>query len=128
MWRIVQCENAEDFVLATGETHSVREFCQVAFERLGIVLEFQRSGADERAIDADTGNEIIAIDPRYYRPTEVEILLGDATKAREILGWSPQVGFRELVHMMADADLAAVQSGVPFSLDPSLEPLRSVLS
>jgi len=128
MWRIVQQDKADDFVLATGEIHTVREFCQLAFERVGFALEFKGKGEKEVAVDADTGNEVIAIDPRYYRPTEVEILQGDATKAREKLGWTPTTGFTQLVHMMADADLAAVQTGQPFSLDSSLEPLRSVLS
>jgi GDPmannose 4,6-dehydratase len=128
MWRIVQRENADDFVLATGETHTVREFCQLAFERLGFSLRFTGKGASETAIDVENGKEVIAIDPRYYRPTEVEILQGDATKAREELDWVPTTRFKELVHMMADADLSAVQTGQPFSLEPSLEPLRSVLS
>ncbi len=128
MWRIVQAEKPDDFVLATGETHTVREFCQLAFERLGFTIEFRGRGADEVGIDTETGRELIAIDPRYFRPTEVEILMGDATKARHVLGWAPRVRFPELVHMMADADLRAVQAGEPFSLDTSLEPLRAVLS
>jgi GDPmannose 4,6-dehydratase len=128
MWRIVQCDRPDDFVLATGETHSVREFCEVAFERLGFSLKFRGRGADEVGVDEDTGVELIAIDPRYYRPTEVDLLLGDATKARQVLGWTPRVSFEELVRMMADADLKAVQAGEPFTLDASLEPLRAVLS
>jgi GDPmannose 4,6-dehydratase len=127
MWRIVQCDNADDFVLATGETHTVREFCQLAFERLGLALEFRGKGTGETAIDVDSGKEVIAIDPRYYRPTEVEILQGDATKARDELGWVPTTRFKALVHMMADADLSAVQTGQPFSLESPLEPLRGVL-
>ena len=79
-------------------------------------------------IDTETGRELIGIDPRYFRPTEVEILVGDAAKARHVLGWAPRVRFTELVNMMADADLRAVQAGEPFSLDPALEPLRVVLS
>ena len=128
MWRIVQCDRADDFVLATGETHTVREFCQLAFERLGFLIEFRGSGAEEVGINADTGEEIIGIDPRYYRPTEVDLLIGNPSKARETLGWKAKTGFVDLVHMMADADLRAVQDGQPFTLDPSLEPLRSVLS
>jgi GDPmannose 4,6-dehydratase len=128
MWRIVQAEKPDDFVLATGETHTVREFCQLAFERLGFTLEFRGRGADEVGVDIETGRELIGIDSRYFRPTEVEILRGDATKARHVLGWSARVRFAELVHMMADADLRAVQAGEPFSLDTSLEPLRAVLS
>jgi GDPmannose 4,6-dehydratase len=128
MWKIVQAEKPDDFVLATGETHTVREFCQLAFERLGFNIEFRGRGADEVGIDTETGREVIGIDPRYFRSTEVDILIGDATKARHVLGWAPRVRFMELVHMMADADLRAVQAGEPFSLDPSLEPLRAVLS
>ena len=128
MWRIVQCDTPDDFVLATGETHTVREFCETAFERLGIALEFRGKGENEVAVDAETGTELISIDPRYHRLTDVDHLRGDATKARDVLGWTPRVGFEELVRMMADADLRAVQAGEPFTLDPSLEPLRSVLS
>ncbi len=128
MWRIVQHDNADDFLLATGETHTVREFCQLAFERLGFELRFKGKGAGETAVDVENGKEVIAVDPRYYRPTEVEILQGDATKAREELDWIPTTRFKELVHMMADADLSAVQSGQPFSLESSLEPFRNVLS
>ncbi|MEX2110712.1 MAG: GDP-mannose 4,6-dehydratase [Gemmatimonadaceae bacterium] len=128
MWRIVQCEEPDDFILATGESHTVREFCQLAFERLGFKIAFQGTGVSETGVDVETGKEIVAIDPRYYRPTEVESLLGDPTKAREVLGWEPRVSFRELVHMMTDADLIAVQTGQPYSLDASMEPLRSVLS
>jgi GDPmannose 4,6-dehydratase len=128
MWRIVQRDVADDFVLATGKTHTVREFCQLAFERVGLSLEFKGTAETETGIDLDSGREVIAIDPRYYRPTEVEILQGDATKARQELGWEPTTGFKELVHMMADADLAAVQTGQPFSLESSLEPFRSAVS
>lgn len=128
MWRIVQAEKPDDFVLATGETHSVREFCQLAFEWLGFAIEFRGKGPDEVAVDVDSGKELIAIDPRYYRPTEVDTLLGDASKARKVLGWAPRTGFVDLVHLMAEADLLAVQSGEPFTLDPSLEPMRAVLS
>ena len=128
MWKIVQCGKPDDFVLATGETHSVREFCNLAFARLGYNLDFQGTGKDEVGVDTETGAELVAIDPRYYRPTEVEQLHGDATKARRTLGWVPRCGFVELVNMMADADLKAVQTGEPFSLEPSLEFLRPILS
>ena len=128
MWKIVQADKPDDFVLATGETHTVREFCQLAFERLGFAIDFRGEGPDEVGVDTETGRELIGIDPRYFRPTEVEILIGDASKARHVLGWTPRVRFAELVHMMADADLRAVQAGEPFTLDPSLEPLRAVLS
>jgi GDPmannose 4,6-dehydratase len=128
MWKILQCDQADDFVLATGEAHSVREFCQCAFERLGFQIDFRGTGVDEVGFDSATGKELIAVDARYFRPTEVDLLVGDASKARKELGWRPRVGFTELVQMMADADLKAVQAREPFMLDASLEALRAVLS
>jgi GDPmannose 4,6-dehydratase len=128
MWRIVQAEVASDYVLATGEMHTVREFCERAFARAGMPLEFRGDGVEETAIDIQTGREVIAIDPRYFRPTEVDLLLGDATKARVDLGWRPSIGFLELVDMMVDADIEAVQAGAPFKLDKSLDTLAALLS
>ena len=128
MWKIVQCEKPDDFVLATGEAHSVREFCTLAFARLGFNLEFHGRGENEVGIDSETGAELVAIDPRYHRPTEVESLLGDASKAKRTFGWAPRCSFVDLVNMMADADLKAVHEGQPFSLEPSLEFLRPVLT
>lgn len=127
MWRMVQAEKADDYVLATGEKHTVREFCQAAFSRVGINLEFRGDGTEEVAFDTATGNEVIAIDPRYFRPTEVDLLIGDASKARDVLGWSPRVTFTELVEMMVDADLASVQSGLPFTIESSSAALHSLL-
>ena len=124
MWRIVQADVADDFVLATGEAHTVREFCERAFRRLGFELEFSGEGAEEIGVDTESGKTLVAIDPRYFRLTEVDILLGDYTKARDQLGWSPRITFDQLVDMMADADLTAVQRGQPFTLDPSLETMR----
>lgn len=110
MWRIVQHDTADDYVLATGEMHSVREFAELAFGHVGIKLEWSGSGVDEVGTDARTGETIIAIDPRYFRPTEVEQLQGDASKARRVLGWSHTVTFPELVREMVDADLSAMRS------------------
>jgi GDPmannose 4,6-dehydratase len=123
MWKILQCDRPDEFVLATGETHSVREFCERAFARLGFNLEFRGSGASEVGVDSATGKELVAVDPRYYRRAEVEILVGDSSKAKKILGWSPRVTFDKLVEMMADADLAAVQTSKAFHIEPSLETL-----
>lgn len=119
MWRILQQDHPEDFVLATGETHSVREFTNQAFERLGIKLEWQGNGASEKAristmdVAFDTslkpGDVLIEVDPNYYRPTEVELLIGDATKAEQMLGWIPQTTFQALVEKMVDADLVLAQ-------------------
>ncbi|MEO7502640.1 MAG: GDP-mannose 4,6-dehydratase [Gemmatimonadaceae bacterium] len=127
MWRMLQHETAADYVLATGEAHTVRDFCRLAFARAGMDLEFRGSDADETAIDTATGREVIAIDPRYFRPTEVDLLLGDATKARTQLGWVPSVNFTELVEMMVDADLSALQSGIPFTVESSDSALQALL-
>jgi GDPmannose 4,6-dehydratase len=127
MWRMVQADTPDDYVLATGEAHTVREFCQLAFARVGIELEFKNAALDEVGVDIATGRELIAVDPRYFRPTEVDLLLGDSTKARKTLGWAPTVSFPELVKMMVDADLAAVQSGVPFSVESSSSTLQALL-
>ncbi|MEJ7759142.1 MAG: GDP-mannose 4,6-dehydratase [Gemmatimonadaceae bacterium] len=127
MWRIVQHETPSDYVLATGEAHTVREFCEFAFARAGINLEFRGEGVDEAGFDAATGKELVSIDPRYFRPTEVDLLLGDSGKARRELGWVPRTGFTELVEMMVDADLASAQSGEPFSVESSYAALHSLL-
>jgi GDPmannose 4,6-dehydratase len=126
MWKILQHDRPDDFVLATGETHSVREFCALAFARVGFNLEFRGSDASEVGVDAATGKELIAVDPRYFRRAEVETLVGDAAKAKKLLGWTPKVTFAALVEMMADADLVAVQSSQPFHIEPSLERLLVV--
>ena len=105
MWLMLQQDEPDDFVIATGETHSVREFCDLAFARAGIQLEWRGSGFDEKGYDRATGKALVEIDPRYLRPTEVELLLGDASKAKEKLGWTPRTSFEELVHLMIDADI-----------------------
>jgi GDPmannose 4,6-dehydratase len=105
MWLMLQQDEPEDFVIATGETHSVREFCELAFGRAGIEIEWRGSGFDEKGLDGATGKTLIEIDPRYLRPTEVDLLLGDASKARRKLGWAPRTSFRELVDLMVDRDL-----------------------
>jgi GDPmannose 4,6-dehydratase len=127
MWRMVQMDTPDDYVLATGETHTVRELCQLAFGRVGIELEFRGEGVDEVGIDTNSGKEVVLIDPRYFRPTEVDLLLGDATKARTRLGWTPTVSFTELIEMMVDADLSAVQSGIPFTVESSSSTLQALL-
>ncbi|HEY0141506.1 MAG TPA: GDP-mannose 4,6-dehydratase [Thermoanaerobaculia bacterium] len=106
MWRMLQQDQPDDYVIATGETHTVREFCELAFRRVGMELEWQGSGFEEKGIDQASGKTVVAIDPRYLRPTEVELLLGDATKARTKLGWTPATSFPQLVDMMVDADVA----------------------
>jgi len=104
-WLMLQQERPEDFVIATGEQHSVREFVMLAAESAGIRLRWEGEGVEEKGYDAATGACLVAVNPRYFRPTEVETLLGDPTKARERLGWVPRIGFRELVEEMMRADL-----------------------
>ncbi len=104
MWRVLQHDEAEDFVIATGETHSVREFTELAFAELGIELRWEGEGVEERGIEGATGRVLVAIDPVYFRPTEVDLLQGDPTKARELLGWQAQITFPELVKIMVRAD------------------------
>ena len=108
MWRMLQQEEPEDFVLATGETHSVREFMELAFAERGVAIEWQGAGVDEKGIDAKTGRELIEIDPRYFRPTEVELLLGDPSKAHEKLGWKHTTAFPQLVKEMVESDLKSI--------------------
>jgi len=105
MWRMLQQEEPEDYVIATGETRTVREFCDRAFARAGIALEWRGEGLEEQGIDTRNGRTLVEIDPRYLRPTEVDLLLGDASKAREKLGWTPATPFDELVRLMVDNDL-----------------------
>ncbi|MCH9806514.1 MAG: GDP-mannose 4,6-dehydratase [Alphaproteobacteria bacterium] len=105
MWLIMQHDKPDDFVLATGETHTVREFVEAAFKVVDIDIEWRGEAEAERGINSATGDVLIEIDPRYYRPTEVDLLLGDASKAKRELGWTPRVNFQELVEMMVDSDL-----------------------
>ncbi len=105
MWRILQHNEPDDFVIATGETHSVREFVELAFREAGFHIQWQGAGVDEKGIDAETGETLVEVDPRYFRPTEVDLLHGDATKAREKLGWEPRTSLRQLVSEMVEEDL-----------------------
>ena len=105
MWMILQNEKPEDFVIATGETHSVREFAELAFHEAGINIEWRGEGLDEKGIDTETGRTVIEIDPRYFRPTEVDLLLGDPSKAERVLGWKRKVTFPELVKRMVKYDM-----------------------
>jgi GDPmannose 4,6-dehydratase len=109
-WLMLQQETPEDFVIATGVQYSVREFIIAAAEVLGMRIQWHGSGADEYGVDLDSGKTIIKIDPRYYRPTEVETLLGDATKAREKLGWTPKIDFASLVSEMILSDLKEAET------------------
>jgi GDPmannose 4,6-dehydratase len=108
MWRIVQQPEADDFVLATGEAHSVREFVELAFSKIERKIEWRGQGVNETGLDAATGETLVKVDERYFRPTEVDFLLGDPSKARRILGWQHTVTFPQLVEEMVSADLMAV--------------------
>ena len=111
MWLMLQHETPEDFVIATGEQHSVREFTERAFQEVGITLSWEGEGADEKGIDTATGRVLVEVDAKYFRPAEVETLLGDPTKAKTLLGWNPRkTSFEELVRLMVRHDVAYVQS------------------
>ena len=110
MWLILQQDKAEDFVIATGEQHSVREFCELAFRRAGIELSWEGKDENEKGVDVKTGKVLVEVSPDFYRPTDVVNLWGDPTKARKELGWDPaqKTSFEELVNLMVDADMAKV--------------------
>lgn len=105
MWRMMQQSTPEDYVLATGETHTVKEFTELSFKSVGIDIEWEGKEEKEKGKDAKTGKVLVAVDPVYYRPTEVDLLIGDASKAKKNLGWEPKVKFEELVDIMVKADL-----------------------
>lgn len=109
MWGMLQQDQPDDYVLATGETHSVREFTDLSFKELDMELEWIGEGPEEKGVDPITGKVVVAIDPKYYRPTEVDFLIGNPAKAKEKLGWEPQVRFEELVRIMVQADWEETQ-------------------
>jgi GDPmannose 4,6-dehydratase len=111
MWLITQQDEPDDFVLATGESHSVRELVEIAFDYIDRPLTWTGSGIDEKGIDERTGDVLVEIDPRYFRPTEVDHLLGDASKARQTLGWEPRYSFAEMVKEMLDSDINEARQG-----------------
>jgi GDPmannose 4,6-dehydratase len=114
MWRMLQQDNPSDYVLATGETHTVREFVEKAFEYVGIAIEWQGASGTTEEVGVDAANKgrvLVRIDPKYFRPTEVDLLLGDATKAKNELGWEATTKFEELVKDMMDADMAMAEKG-----------------
>ncbi|MDR0913368.1 MAG: GDP-mannose 4,6-dehydratase [Methanobrevibacter sp.] len=109
MWKILQHNKADDFVVATGVMTSVRDFCNFAFKEVGIDLEWSGVGVNEKGIDSNTGKTLIEVDPRYFRPTEVDLLIGDSTKAKNELGWNAKTTIKELVREMVESDLDFVQ-------------------
>src|SRR5262249_24632633 len=116
MWRIVQQPEPDDYVLATGETHSVREFVEKALSQVGIAIKWVGSGVDEKGLDAASGGVLVEVDRRYFRPTEVDALVGDASKARSKLGWQHRVSFDALVAEMVAADLETIAGATPSEL------------
>jgi len=113
MWLMLQHDRPEDFVIATGEFHTVREFCTLAFQEAGIDIDWVGQGVNEKGIDRRTGQVLIEVDPRYFRPTEVEELLGDPTKAKKLLGWNPnQTSFNELIKLMIASDRELVKKEI----------------
>ena len=109
MWKILQNNKADDFVLATGQSYTVRDFCEIAFNEIGITLGWKGSGANEIGIDVKNGRQLIQVDKRYFRPTEVDYLEGDASKAREQLKWSPKILFKEMVSEMVQSDISSIK-------------------
>jgi GDPmannose 4,6-dehydratase len=110
MWRILQQNKPDDFVVATGETHTIRELVEKAFEFIGVRIEWVGNGIEECGVDSKSGKKLVVIDPKYFRPTEVDLLLGDYRKANSELGWSPAVKFEELVRIMMSSDMNYVEN------------------
>ncbi|MBR0671386.1 GDP-mannose 4,6-dehydratase [Neoroseomonas soli] len=113
MWRILQQETPDDYVLATGKTHTVRRFAELAFAEAGMTLDWRGDGADEVGIDRASGRVVVRIDPEYFRPTEVDLLIGNAAKARRVLGWSHKVALPDLVAEMVASDIALMRDEAP---------------
>ncbi|MEQ8410447.1 MAG: GDP-mannose 4,6-dehydratase [Erythrobacter sp.] len=111
MWRIINADPQDDYVLATGETHTIREFAEIAGEQLGMTLAWEGEGVDEKGIDTKTGKTIVQVNPRFFRPAEVDLLLGDARRAETELGWERKVSFPQLVEMMVREDYDLLQAG-----------------
>ena len=118
MYMILQAEEPGDFVLATGETRSVREFVELAFAEVGRGVAWRGKGVDETGVDSKSGKTVVRIDPTYFRPTEVDLLVGDASKARQQLGWRPKTSFAQLVKEMVAGDLAIARREVANGKDP----------
>lgn len=124
MWRILQQDKPDDYVLATGVTTTIRDFCIAAFKEVGIELEFSGEGVDEKGVDKATGKVLVEVDPRYFRPTEVDLLLGDSAKARKQLGWEPKYDLDALIKEMVAEDLKEAQKS-GFLLSEGYEVLQS---
>jgi GDPmannose 4,6-dehydratase len=114
MWRILQADKPDTFVLATNRTETVRDFVTMAFKAVDIAIEWQGSGENETGRDAKTGKVLVRVSPKFYRPAEVELLIGDPAKARKELGWEPKTTLEELCQMMVEADLRRNEAGFSF--------------
>jgi GDPmannose 4,6-dehydratase len=114
MWRMLQTDEPETFVLATNRTETVRDFVRMAFKGAGVELDFKGSEENEIAIDVATGKKVMRVNPKFYRPAEVELLIGNPTKAKTKLGWDPQTTLEQLCQMMVDADLRRNKAGFSF--------------
>jgi GDPmannose 4,6-dehydratase len=114
MWRMLQANAPDTFVLATGRTETVRDFAALAFKAAGIGIEWKGKGDGETGIRTDTGKPVVRINPKFYRPAEVEMLIGDAAHARDVLGWQAKTSLEDLCRMMVEADLKRVERGVSF--------------
>lgn len=112
MWKMLQYKQPEDFVLATGKTHTIREFCELSFKEIGVTISWKGEGINEVGIDDATGKEIIAIDSSYYRPTEVDLLVGDAKKASKLLNWTPKTNLKSIIKEMISSDLENIKKSI----------------
>ena len=114
MWRMLQVDEPDTFVLATNRTETVRDFVRMAFKGAGVTVDFQDSAEDETAVDVATGKTVVRVNPKFYRPAEVDLLIGNPTKAKNVLGWAPQTTLEQLCQMMVEADLRRNQAGFSF--------------
>ena len=112
MWKMLQYKQPEDFVLATGKTHTIREFCELSFKEIGVTISWKGEGINEVGIDDATGKEIIAIDSSYYRPTEVDLLVGNAKKASKLLNWTPKTNLKSIIKEMISSDLENIKKSI----------------
>ena len=112
MWKMLQYKQPEDFVLATGKTHTIREFCELSFKEIGVTISWKGEGINEVGIDDATGKEIIAVDSSYYRPTEVDLLVGDAKKASKLLNWTPKTNLKSIIKEMISSDLENIKKSI----------------
>ena len=119
MWKMLQQDEPDDFVIATGETNSVKDMIDVSFSRAGIDLSWNGEGIETRAVDSN-GKTRVVTNPKFFRPAEVDVLVGDHRKASEKLGWSPETSFKELMHMMVDSDIELVKRSLEKGEDPPI--------